>query len=89
MRRESEEWRLNYEEMLKKNEDLQENEFKLKTYQSMVEDLNKRNLELNSHNEKMKISCSNLEKHINKHTETERESSRLRQELKDREEQIL
>lgn len=75
--------------MLKKNEDLQENEFKLKTYQSMVEDLNKRNLELSSHNEKMKISCSSLEKHVSKHTEAERESSRLRQDLKDREEQIF
>jgi predicted RNase H-like nuclease (RuvC/YqgF family) len=54
----------------------------------MVENLNKKNMELASANEKYKISISTFEKNFTKYQEMEKDIINLRKDLKDKEEKI-
>lgn len=55
----------------------------------MLEDANKRNMELTSSNEKYKISFSSLEKTVAKYQEIEREVGFLKKEMKEKEEKLM
>lgn len=55
----------------------------------MLEDANKRNMELMSSNEKYKISLTSLQKTMAKYQEVEKEAVTLKRELKEKEEKIM
>jgi chromosome segregation ATPase len=54
----------------------------------MVEDLNRRNLELTSSCERYRINCTTIEKQLGKYQEIEREVAGLKRDLKEKDEKI-
>ena len=69
LEREREDWSGSYEAVLKENEKMDEMAVKCRTYQSHNEELTKRNHELSSNNEKLRIQYGNLEGQIQKYQE--------------------
>lgn len=82
-------WKDNYEQLLQKSQAVQQIEIQLRTYASMVDDLNRRNTELTSANEKHRIAAAAADKNAAKLAEAEREAAALRRDNKDREERLL
>jgi A-kinase anchor protein 9 len=75
--------------LLQKSQAVQQIEIQLRTYASMVDDLNRRNTELTSANEKHRIAAAAAEKNAAKLAEAEREAAALRRDNKEREERLL